>query len=280
MADTKIEWAEKTWNPVTGCTPISEGCQNCYAKRMAKRLAGRCGYPKDDPFQPVLHSAEVIKQPQKWKKPCKIFVCSMSDIFHESLPFWMIDEVIDSCMIADWHIYMFLTKRPQQAYKYFNSTSNRMENFQKLNAMLGVTAENQARADERIPILLQIPAAVRFVSLEPMLSKISLARYLKWPLCKHWNANGNPDEYGKYRWEKQALVAAGWTGIDWVICGGESGPGARPMHPDWARNLRDQCRAAGVPFFLKQMHVDGKLIKMPELDGRRWGEMPNANTRS
>ena len=228
---TKIEWVGRSWNPVTGCTPVSEGCKNCYAERMAKRMAGRFGYPKKKPFQVTTHT-DRLDQPQNWRKPSSIFVCSMGDLFHESLPFWAIDAVIGSCMAANWHTYIFLTKRPVIAYNYFDSTSDRMENFQKLKGILGVTAENQAWADKRIPILLQIPAAKRFVSCEPLLSPVDLNFNIK-------------TGYGSF---KESYLN---IGLDWVICGGETGPGARPMHPDWAKSLRDQCQEASVPFFFK-----------------------------
>ncbi len=269
MSKSKIEWTDRTWNPVTGCTKVSAGCDNCYAERMAKRLAGRAGYPKDNPFMPVLHSAEKISQPLKWKKQSRIFVCSMGDLFHESLPFWMIDEVMDTCMMADWHTYLFLTKRPEQAYKYFESTSNRMENFQKLNAMLGVTAENQEQFDIRWSIASQIPASMLWVSGEPLLGPIDFSKHERKP--------------------------------DWFVVGGESGPGARPMHPDWARTLRDQCQAAGVPFLFKQwgefapydydprnpgrtlfnkphMFKVGKKKAGRLLDGKLWDEYPEDST--
>ena len=217
---TKIEWAVnpdgskgETWNPVTGCTPISEGCQNCYAKRMSKRLAGRCGYPAYDPFQVTLHP-DRLDEPLKWKKPRRVFVCSMGDFFHQDVPFEFIAQVWQTMNNAQQHIFMVLTKHPERMAKFISRLGWDIHD----NVWLGVTAENQKRADERIPILLQIPAVVRFVSVEPMLEPVNLAN------C------------GK---------------IDWVICGGETGPGARPMHPDWVRNLRDQCQNAGVPFFFK-----------------------------
>jgi len=185
---------------------------------MSKRLAGRCGYPADDPFRVTLHP-ERLDEPLKWKKPRRVFVCSMGDLFHEDVPRWMRFEVMDIILQAKQHTFLILTKRPanmKEFFEWYYSKAGRTIETIK-NLWLGVTAENQARADERIPILLQIPAAVRFVSIEPMLGPVNL----------------------------------NFIGIDWVICGGESGSVARPMHPDWVRSLRDQCQYSGVPFFFK-----------------------------
>ena len=266
---SKIEWTDETWNVVTGCTKVSAGCTHCYAERMSKRLAGRCGYPKDDPFKVTLHP-DKLDQPLKWKKTRKIFVNSMSDLFHEDVPDEFIDEVFAVMADAGQHTFMILTKRPERMKQYLSPdnpryTARKVFNLTKdpagkfdcdlhwplINVWLGTSVENQKAADERIPLLLQTPAAVKFISAEPLLGEIIINRYLKWPICKYWFADGNPNEYGKYHWEKQKLVGVGWTGIDWVITGGESGPGARPMHPDWVRSLRDQCQAAGTKFFFK-----------------------------
>lgn len=238
MADrTRIEWATTTWNPITGCSPVSEGCENCYARRMAQRLRGRFGYPEDDPFRVTLHF-ERLDQPLKWKKPRRIFVCSMGDLFHEDVPEYAILAVwqkmgefhgLDGQILPveqrPGHIYMVLTKRPKRALDFLSCHYPR--GFARRNLLIGVTCENQKRADERIPVLLQIPAAVRFVSIEPMLGPVDLSV--------------------KTFWDDPS------AGIQWVIVGGETGPGARPMAPVWARSVRDQCRAAGVPFFMKQM---------------------------
>ncbi len=227
MAKTKIEWATHTWNPITGCSPVSEGCQNCYAKRMAKRLAGRAGYPADEPFRVTLHP-DRLDEPLHWRKPRNVFVCSMGDLFHkdiEPIQLSMIFQVIEKC---PQHTFMLLTKRPETALKH--SKNVMLSRYFRLpNIWLGVTAENQQRADERIPILLQIPAAKRFVSVEPMLGPIDLIQ----------SAGIEITDVGTFGL------------IDWCIVGGETGPGARPMHPDWARSLRDQCQAAWVPFFFK-----------------------------
>ena len=186
MAQTKIEWADAVWNPVTGCTPISEGCQNCYAERMATRLKGRYGYPEDEPFKVTLHP-EKLKEPLKWKKPRRVFVCSMGDLFHEQVPDGYIAKVWEVMSNASQHTFLVLTKRPQRMEDFLARlgwyTHDREVNpaeavldeggkYTLKNVWLGVTAENQQRADERIPILLQIPAALRFVSIEPMLGPV------------------------------------------------------------------------------------------------------------
>jgi len=241
MGKTRIEWTEYSWNPVSGCTPISEGCQNCYAKRMANRLRGRCGYPADDPFRVTLHP-ERLGEPLRWKEPRRVFVCSMGDLFHEDVPRWMRFEVMDIILQAKQHTFLILTKRPanmKEFFEWYYSKAGRTIETIK-NLWLGVTAENQQRADERIPILLQITAAVRFVSVEPMLGPVDLSLSDGVDLSMSVGTGLKPG--------KSYLI----NSLDWVICGGETGPNARPMHPDWVRNLRDQCQASGVSFFFKQ----------------------------
>jgi protein gp37 len=199
---------------------------------MAKRLAGRCGYPADNPFTVTLHK-DKLSEPLRWKKPRRVFVNSMSDLFHENISDEFICDMFRTMSYAHEHTFMILTKRPERAKVWYDRHSNgvtigRDAFLQPIycewplpNVWIGVTAENQHRADERIPILLQIPSAVRFVSVEPMLGSVDL------------NKSCESEE------------------LDWVICGGETGPGARPMHPDWVRSLRDQCHEAKVPFFFK-----------------------------
>jgi len=256
MSTTKIEWTRdingnpgKTWNPITGCTPISEGCEHCYARRMAQRLKGRYGYPEDDPFRVTFHP-DRLDQPLKWKKPRMVFVCSMGDLFHEDVKDEWIDSIF-STMISTYygyHTYLILTKRPQRMKAYLSR--RKYTGKHSFRIWLGVTCENQQRADERIPILLQIPAAVRFVSIEPMLGPVDLT-FINPFDDFHTDALDTPDPSYK---------------LHWVILGGETGPGARPMHPDWARSVRDQCQAAGVPFFFKQW---GEWIDATHLETTR-----------
>ena len=268
---TKIEWAAETWNPITGCTPISEGCANCYAKRMATRLRGRCGYPADDPFKPTIHR-DRLSDPFKMKKPKIIFVCSMSDLFVDTGPegSWpFIDEILRVCNDCPQHTFLILTKRIEAAWYYFNSPVYNGDYLRsKLlgeNIWLGVTAENQQRANERIPILLQIPAAVRFVSIEPMLGPVDVWPWLM-PVCKMCDGSASVPVDGGGTPCPRCINDQGVDPdrLDWVICGGETGPGARPMHPDWARSLRDQCQSAGVPFFFKQWGKYCYPDQMPE----------------
>lgn len=305
MAKTRIEWAEVVWNPVSGCTPISEGCQNCYAKRMANRLRGRCGYPADEPFKVTLHK-DRLEEPLRWKKPRRVFVCSMGDLFHEDVPRWMRFEVMDIILQAKQHTFLILTKRPanmKEFFEWYYSKAGRTIETIK-NLWLGVTAENQARADERIPILLQIPAAVRFVSIEPMLGPVDLSKWLggTW-YCETCECTVDPEfvPFSEIHYPCENYLDF-IPGIDWVICGGETGPRARPMHPEWVRSLRDQCQAAGISFFLKSWGEYCFPSQMPEetyqalqdrynldveipwkvgkkaagriLDGRTWDEMP------
>lgn len=232
MAQSKIEWTQKVWNPVTGCTKISDGCTNCYAEKMAKRLKGRFGYPEEDPFTPTFHP-DRLTEPISWIKPKMVFVCSMGDLFHEEISFQLTNAVFSAMADANQHIYQVLTKRPERMKEFFDIKSN-MHGIKwqpSPNVWLGVSAENQEQADKRIPILLQVPAAVRFVSCEPLLGLVNLTPYLSPPTGE---------------------MSAGQRGLNWIIAGGESGHKARPMHPDWATSLRDQCKEASVPFFFKQ----------------------------
>jgi protein gp37 len=252
MGNTKIAWATKVWNPVTGCTPISEGCEHCYAKRMARRLAGRCGYPGGDGFTVTAHP-EHLNDPFTWNKPERVFVCSMGDLFH--------GEVGATDVIAVWgvmqqcpqHTFMVLTKRPR-------SMQYACERLPVLsNVWLGVTAENQERADERIPILLATPAAKRFVSCEPLLGPVRLQNVIMPDgdcLSTHFYNDGAN------------------AGIDWVIAGCESGPGRRATMQGWFVSLAYQCINARVPFFLKQMDIDGQIVHSPMIGGRTWQEFP------
>lgn len=242
---TKIEWCDEVYNPVTGCTPISEGCQNCYAKRMANRLKGRYGYPVDDPFRVTFHP-ERLDQPLKWKKPRRIFVGSMGDLFHQKIDvdssiYSSIFQIIRKC---PQHTFMILTKRPGKMKWVFKHSFTELPNL-----WLGVTAENQEQADERIPILLQIPAAVRFVSVEPLLSNIDLTKYLN-------------------RDKPQETINMEAPSLNWVICGAETGPGARVTDDFWIRLLRDQCQEAGVQFFMKK--VSGKRPIPDDLNVREF----------
>jgi protein gp37 len=258
MGKTAIEWTEKVWNPVTGCTKTSPGCAHCYAERMAKRLAGRCGYPKDEPFRVTWHPVR-MDEPLRWRKPSMVFVCSMGDLFHEDVPDMAIINILAVIAEAKQHTFMILTKRPERALGLFSLfvsptipndvwlQTSRGITAEKApwplpNLWLGVTAENQEMADKRIPILLQIPAAVRFVSVEPMLGPVDLCNLPFPPVTTSRILDAL---------RAGSKSSKPW-GLDWVICGGESGPGARPLHPDWARSLRDQCVASGTPFFFKQ----------------------------
>lgn len=260
MGKTNIEWADKVWNPETGCTKVSDGCANCYAERMSKRLRGRYGYDADDPFRVTLH-LDRLDEPLKMKKPKRIFVCSMGDLFHKDVPrdfIWKVLKTAYMGYINHGHIFLFLTKRPEKMKdEVFLWAHLGGLNMSKLYGMhFGVSVEDQAAADERIPLLLQTPAAKRFVSIEPMLGPVDLNR-ISWnlppihkgdisPAFMRCSVLGNNDE------RHITPRASRENRLDGVILGGETGPGARPMHPDWARKVRDDCKAAGVSFFFKQ----------------------------
>lgn len=248
MSKTKIEWATDVWNPTVGCTKLSAGCKNCYAERIFNRFHRWPRFPPYEKFSEVRCYPEKLDQPLHWKKPRRIFVDSMSDLFHEDVSSLFIDQVFETMHLAWWHTFLILTKRAERMWDYISRRYIPNQLAVLPNVWLGVSIESQPTADNRITWLLKTPAAVRFVSVEPMLEGINLRRWL-------------------------TITAQRDFMLDWVICGCESGPGARPMDLDWARVLRDQCQAAGVPFFLKQAEIDGKLVKMPALDGKIWDEI-------
>ncbi len=251
MGQTRIEWATHVWNPVTGCTPVSEGCQNCYARRMATRLRGRFGYPEDNPFRVTLHPGRVSSLEPALRGTGKIiFVCSMGDLFHQDVPESFIREILKLVTATGQHTFFMLTKRPERMRNVFESYYATGAAIIR-NLWLGVTAENQARANERIPVLLQIPAAVRFVSVEPMLGPVDLSKWLG--VCNFCGSSAVKCSPALWKRGKKCCPDCTHNGVylNWIICGGETGPNARPMHLDWVRSLRDQCQEAGVPFFFK-----------------------------
>lgn len=227
---TKIEWTDTVWNVVTGCTKIASGCKHCYAARMANRLRGRCGYPADDPFRVTLHP-DRLEQPLRWRKPRMVFVCSMGDLFHDDVPDYFIAAVFGVMAATPQHTYQVLTKRPDRMRDLLSRINT------DDNVCLGTSASTQRDLDANVPLLLSTPAAVRFVSLEPLLRPIDLVDMI--------DSSSATDG--------TALMGDGRNrGLDWVIVGGESGPRARPMHPQWVRAIRSQCVEAGVTFFFKQ----------------------------
>jgi protein gp37 len=230
-----IEWTESTWNPVTGCTKISVGCQNCYAERMAKRLQAMKHPNYIDGFNAVKCCPDVLEVPYKWKRSQMIFVNSMSDLFHNDVPPDFIKRVFFVMNETQWHTYQVLTKRAE-----------RLEELAELfkwspNIWMGVSVETADHVD-RIDHLRNVPSAVRFLSIEPLLGPL-------------------PD--------------LNLDGINWVIVGGESGPKARPMKAEWAEDIRDQCLKANVPFFFKQWGGVQKKKAGRLLDDRTWDEMPS-----
>jgi protein gp37 len=228
-----IEWTEATWNPLTGCDKISPGCANCYAERMSLRLRlmGQPNYKNG--FDLTLHP-HALELPLKWKKPQRIFVNSMSDLFHKDVPADFIQQVFATMRQASWHRFQILTKRSDRLAELGPTID------WPANVWMGVSVESAEYAF-RIDHLRGVGAAVRFLSVEPLLGPIP-----------HLDLQR----------------------IHWVIVGGESGPGARPMREEWVREIRDQCRRAGLPFFFKQWGGVNKKKTGRELEGRTWDEMP------
>lgn len=306
-ANSKIEWTDRTWNPVSGCSFASEGCRNCYAVRMTHRLEAMgqvekyggltvLSARKERHFNGTVKTHETtLAEPFGWKKPQRVFVNSMSDLFHPGVPFEFIDQVFAVMALCRQHTFQVLTKRPDRMAEYFNTkpygedgwSIGRGEHgiktvlfdwqqggcewlnnlpiwheyrglipladlggeapFPLPNVWLGTSVEHQAAADKRIPHLLKCPAAVRFLSCEPLLGPVDLEAHIDAGDDRHCSWCGGFSEIdGKHDCYDPTL------GIHWVVAGGESGPKARPMHPDWVRGLRDQCAAAAVPFHFKQ----------------------------
>ena len=241
MSDgSSIEWTQATWNPVTGCTKVSPGCGHCYAETFAERFRGVPGHPYEVGFDLTLRP-ERLELPLTWKRPRLIFVNSMSDLFHADVPTEFVVRAFETMRNADWHQFQVLTKRPERAAELAPLLGPWPD-----HVWMGTSVENQ-RWTSRIDDLRRIPAAVRFLSCEPLLGPLSL----------------------------------NLTGIHWVIVGGESGPKARPMKAEWADGIRAQCEEANVPFFFKQwgaFDCNGRRVGKGragrELHGRTWDEMP------
>jgi protein gp37 len=242
MADgTPIEWTDATWNPITGCTKITAGCDNCYAARFSERFRGVPGHPFEFGFDLTLRP-ERLRQPLEWKRPRMIFVNSMSDLFHKGIPRAFIDQVFNTMEAAHHHTFQVLTKRSSLMREYLRSRyRNRRP---QPHIWIGVSVED-ATARSRIEHLRSAPSQVRFLSIEPLIGPIR---------------------------ELQL------DGIHWVIVGGESGPRARPLDPEWVRNVRDQCRRQGVAFFFKQWGGTRPKTGGRVLDGREWSEFPQRST--
>jgi len=328
---SNIEWTDETWNPVIGCTPVSPGCLNCYAATMARRLEamGRpeyaprveAGSPESEqvPFavagDRTIRIAEVrggravftgevrtlpdrLLEPLRWRKPRRVFVNSMSDLFHEAVPLEFIARVFAIMGLASWHTFQVLTKRPDrmeallnddkfaeavhefgeeesafadavaESYGYFApeervSTDWRAQDHTKLplpNVWLGVSVENQEQADKRIPALMKCPAALRFLSCEPMLGAVDLSNCLGQCYCNRCGYLGKVDDGPGHKGTHYTrtggrcrYLAVSFKCVHWVIVGGESGGGARPCNVEWIRSIVNQCKVAGVPCFMKQL---------------------------
>lgn len=280
---SKIEWTDKTWNPVRGCSLVSAGCANCYAMKQAHRFSG-----KDQPYEGLTEIGphgprwtgqitlvpNALDEPLRWRKPCRVFVNSMSDLFHEAVPDDFIDRVFAVMALMSEHTFQILTKRPQRMLRYLTCHASggrhvwsacqaitlpnkRATSWPLPNVWLGVSIEDQKTADERIAELLQTPAAVRFVSYEPALGPVDLTSMLEDYRCLCGGAIYRVQRPAHHEWHcshcGEIRSAAIRPGVDWVIVGGESGPGARPCDVAWVRSIVQQCQAAGVPVFVKQL---------------------------
>jgi protein gp37 len=234
---TQIEWTDATWNPVTGCTKITRGCDFCYAERFSERFRGVAGHPFENGFDLILRP-ERLTQPLRWRQPRRIFVNSMSDLFHKEVPKPFIDSVFDTMEAANWHTFQVLTKRSSLLVKYLRGRYG--SELAPPHIWLGVSVEDAKNA-VRLKHLQAARASMKFVSFEPLLGSV-----------------GNVD----------------LTGIGWAIVGGESGPGARPMAEEWAIEIRDQCRAAKVAFFFKQWGGVRPKSGGRRLRGREWNQYP------
>jgi protein gp37 len=236
-SSTAIEWTDATWNPVTGCTKISAGCDHCYAERFSERFRGTPGHPFENGFDLTLRPGR-LQQPLAWRNPRMIFVNSMSDLFHKEIPNSFIGNVFDTMERAHWHTFQILTKRSSLMRTFLRRRYGQSRGPSHM--WFGVSVEDSSRRS-RIRHLQEAPAGVRFLSIEPLIGPM-----------------GTLD----------------LTGIDWVIVGGESGPGARALERDWVREVRDQCRASKVAFFFKQWGGLRPKSGGRKLDGREWSQFP------
>jgi protein gp37 len=250
-----IEWTDATWNPVTGCTKVSPGCKHCYAEKFAERFRGVAGHPYEQGFDLKLWPAR-LALPLQWASPRMIFVNSMSDLFHEQVPDEFIERVFATMEAASQHTFQVLTKRSKRLLQWttprYATAHTAAKRLWPRNVWIGVSVENDEYLS-RLEDLQSVPAFTRFASIEPLLGPVELTR-----MALH--------------------------GIHWIIVGGESGPGARPMKPDWARRVQADCEAAGVAFFFKQWGAFdaagkrvGKKAAGRQLDGRTWDEMPQTS---
>ena len=238
MADgSAIEWTDATWNPVTGCTKITAGCDNCYAERFAERWRGISGHPFENGFDVTLRP-ERLDQPLRWKRGRMIFVNSMSDLFHKSVPLNFVDAVFNTMESADWHVFQLLTKRSSRMRDYLKRRY--ADRSPPSHLWFGVSVED-ARGAARIAHLRAAPAAIRFLSVEPLIGPVGIVDL---------------------------------TDIHWVIAGGESGPRARIMNIEWARQIRDECKRQNVSFFFKQWGGIRPKSNGRDLDGREWNDYP------
>jgi protein gp37 len=244
---SKIEWTNKTWNPVTGCDKVSQGCKNCYAERMAKRLQAMGNPRYKNGFKVTLHP-DILELPLQWKKPCMIFVNSMSDLFHEDVPDQFIVDVFLIMAKAKQHTFQILTKRPERMKLFFTDCMSMPPIFPLPNVWLGTSIESP-EYKERADHLLHTPATIRFLSIEPILASF-------------WNDPGTI------------------KGMDWIICGGESGPKARTMNPEWPEELRLICKSFHIPFFFKQWGGVNKKKSGHLLDGKEYYEFPKSFPKS
>ncbi|WP_412032899.1 DUF5131 family protein [Nitratireductor aquimarinus] len=292
MADrTKIEWTDATWNPITGCSVVSPGCTNCYAMQLAgtrlKHTPSRKGLTSPSKAGPVWNgqvrfNREWLEQPLRWKRPRMVFVCAHGDLFHESVPDEWIDQIFAVMALCPEHTFQVLTKRARRMREYLHIREHqivaaslklpraltRWPHLPLPNVWLGVSVEDQTRAVERIPDLLQARAAVRFVSAEPLLGPLDLTSMevgegtinalnpTPWAEeLENWRDTEEEWEESFLNWYYLDTIPTKgdmYPTLDWVIAGGESGSAARPMHPEWVRSLRDQCAASEAAFFFKQ----------------------------
>lgn len=271
MSVTTIEWTHRpgtigeTWNPTTGCNKVDRGCKHCYAEIMHRRLQAM-GQPKyaADFLAGAVEQPDTLMIPFRWTKPRTVFVDSMSDLFHKNIRLTFIENVFFIMNKNPQHTFLILTKRPERAVEFWRHCNEQTNGEWKCppNVWIGTSANDQESADTRIPLLLELDGCLRFLSYEPATGPCNLENYL----YSRYHMGGARHMYNK---------------LDWVICGGESGPKAVPMDPDWPRHVRDQCKRAGVPFFFKQWGTwlngvkVGKNTSGHELDGETIQQFPS-----